>query len=388
MRDDILIENKGLRVTVLIARIIVGLLFIFSGLVKANDPLGLSYKMQEFFEVWGMSFFNEYTLFMALAMNSFEIIAGVAVLIGAGMRFFSWLLLILIIFFTFLTGYALLSGKIKTCGCFGDCLPLSPLQSFIKDLILLALIAFLFRFRKAISPGLRSGTGGTIIMIAALFCIVFQWYVLKHLPIVDCLPYKVGNNISEKMKIPQGALPDSFAINFRYKKEGKIVEFDMDHFPDDFNDSTYQFVDRTQKLVRQGTARAAITDFGLTSLSGNDTTAAILSQENYYVLFFLKDLESAKRRWEEEVPSVLALCKQKKIPFFVVSAVAELAQARFEEIPNIDSTQAHFLKCDATAIKTAARENPTYFVMQKANIVGKYAAADYKKAVDKLATLR
>src|SRR6266498_111114 len=116
-----------------IGRIIVGVLFIFSGLVKANDPLGLSYKMQEFFEVWGLSSLNDYTLALSLVMNIFEVLAGVAVIIGWRMKLFSWLLLLLIIFFTFLTGYAALSGKIKTCGCFGDCIPLTPTTSFIKD---------------------------------------------------------------------------------------------------------------------------------------------------------------------------------------------------------------------------------------------------------------
>src|SRR5918997_487631 len=101
-----------------ISRIIVGLLFIFSGLVKANDPLGLSYKMQEFFEVWGMHGLNEFTLAFSITMIAFEIIAGVAVLIGWKFRLFSWLLLLLILFFTFLTGYAVLSGKIRECGCF------------------------------------------------------------------------------------------------------------------------------------------------------------------------------------------------------------------------------------------------------------------------------
>src|ERR1700748_3841239 len=101
-----------------ITRIIVGVLFIFSGLVKANDPLGLSYKMQEFFEVWGWSALNHYTLAFAMVMNVFEVLAGVGVNSGCGLGLFSWLLLLLIIFFTFLTGYALFSGKIKTCGCF------------------------------------------------------------------------------------------------------------------------------------------------------------------------------------------------------------------------------------------------------------------------------
>src|SRR6195952_3249060 len=135
-----------------IARIIVGILFIFSGLVKANDPLGLSYKMQEFFEVWGWSFFNDFTLSFSILMIAFEIIAGVAVLLGWRMKLFSWLLLLLIIFFTFLTGYAVLSGKIRTCGCFGDCIPLTAVQSFTKDLILTALILFIFAVRNKVKP--------------------------------------------------------------------------------------------------------------------------------------------------------------------------------------------------------------------------------------------
>src|SRR6201990_1400020 len=138
-----------------ISRIIVGVLFIFSGLIKANDPLGLSYKMQEFFEVWGLNGFNNYTLTLSIVMNVFEVLAGVAVIVGWRMKLFSWLLLLLIIFFTFLTGYALFSGKIKTCGCFGDCLPLTPAQSFGKDIFLLILILILFANNKKIRSALR-----------------------------------------------------------------------------------------------------------------------------------------------------------------------------------------------------------------------------------------
>ena len=127
-----------------VIRFIVGIPFIFSGLVKANDPLGLSYKMQEFFEVWGWQGLDDYTLLLSILMIAFEIIAGIAVIIGWQLRVFSWLLLVLIIFFTFLTGYALFSGKIRTCGCFGDCIPLTADQSFIKDIILLLMILFLF----------------------------------------------------------------------------------------------------------------------------------------------------------------------------------------------------------------------------------------------------
>src|ERR1700759_1157634 len=139
-----------MKILVNLARIIVGVLFIFSGLVKANDPLGLSYKMQEFFEVWNFHWLDSFTLIFSIVMIVFEIVAGGAILLGWRMKLFSWLLLLLIIFFTFLTGYAFLSGKVRECGCFGDCIPLTAGESFTKDLILLLLILFLFACRDRI----------------------------------------------------------------------------------------------------------------------------------------------------------------------------------------------------------------------------------------------
>lgn len=144
-----------MKTTLWIIRWIVGLLFIFSGLIKVNDPMGLSYKMQEFFEVLNLHFLNNYALAFSLGMNVFEVLAGVAVIIGWRMKLFSWLLLLLIVFFTFLTGFALFSGKIKTCGCFGDCIPLTAAQSFGKDLILFLLIFILVIAHKKITPSLK-----------------------------------------------------------------------------------------------------------------------------------------------------------------------------------------------------------------------------------------
>src|SRR5215207_3762487 len=143
-----------MKLVISIARVIVGVLFIFSGLIKANDPLGLSYKMQEFFEIWGWNSLNDFTLALSVMMIAFEIIAGVAVLLGWKMNLFSWLLLLLTLFFTFLTGYALFSGKVRECGCFGDCIPLSAQQSFSKDLVLLLLILLIFANRHHIKHAL------------------------------------------------------------------------------------------------------------------------------------------------------------------------------------------------------------------------------------------
>jgi uncharacterized membrane protein YphA (DoxX/SURF4 family) len=324
-----------MKILLWVIRIVVGVLFIFSGLIKANDPSGLSYKMQEFFEVWKMSFLDNYTLAFALIMNAFEIVAGVAIILGWRMRLFSWLLLLLIIFFTFLTGYALFSGKIKTCGCFGDCIPLTPKQSFIKDLVLLLLIVFIFIKKDVITPLFRGVTGTILIAMSILFCIVSQWYVLHHLPIIDCLGFKKGNNIIEKMKVPEGAVADSFVIKFKYQKSGKDVVFDADSFPEDFNDSTYKFVERVQELVRPGTAAAPITDFVLTGEAGEDTTLSVLNQEGYYVMLMIKDANNAESNWSENAKKVSGICTAKKLPFFVVTSTTDAAQEQLPATENL-----------------------------------------------------
>ena len=356
-----------------IIRWVVGLLFIFSGLIKANDPLGLSYKMQEFFEAWGMQSFNDFTLTLSLIMNVFEVLAGVAIIVGWRRKLFTWLLLLLIIFFTFLTGYAVFSGKIKTCGCFGDCLPLTPIQSFLKDVVLLLLILVLFVNRNKIRYSLKGFAAPLILIITIVVISGFQSYVLANLPVIDCLPYKKGNNLIEQMKVPEGAVPDSFAITFKYKKNGKILEFDADHFPEDFDDS-YEYIDRFDKLVRKGNATPAISDFNLETLSGNDTTQALLETPEYVLVFTQNFINWQKQ--EDEFNKLKSVCEQKNVPVFIVTSSPDAAK-------NI-ADDAHILRCDNTVIRTAARANPTYMLMQEANIIAKESYKNVDKLINKL----
>jgi uncharacterized membrane protein YphA (DoxX/SURF4 family) len=242
-----------MKASVTLVRIIVGVLFIFSGLIKANDPLGLAYKMDEYFAVWHMDWASTYSLVLSITMNVFEIVAGIALLLGYQAKLFTWLLLLLIIFFTFLTGYAVLSGKIKTCGCFGDCIPLKAHQSFIKDLILLVLIIFLFIKKEWIKPLLPTRISLFLVLFFTGFFAFGQISVLKNLPYVDCLPYAKGKNLLEQMQTPPGSVPDSTVVVFTYNKQGAEIKFDADHFPADFNDSLYKYTGRETVVVRQGT---------------------------------------------------------------------------------------------------------------------------------------
>ncbi|HYH15235.1 MAG TPA: BT_3928 family protein, partial [Flavisolibacter sp.] len=278
-----------MRKAVTVTRFFVGILFILSGLIKANDPLGLSYKMQEFFEVWNASlgpssflvslftYLHQHSLTLSIVMIALEIMTGVALLLGWQKKLILNTLFFLIIFFTFLTAYAYWSGKFKNCGCFGDCLPISPLTSLIKDVVLLGMIVFLLAGQRFINPVTTRTNINFALTISLLVTIGLQWYVLNYLPIADCLPFKKDNNIAEQMKIPANAVQDSFAMKFIYEKGGQRFEFGPEELPADL--SNYKFIDRIQKLIRKGNAEPPIKGFTLIGYTGTDSTSAILNQE-------------------------------------------------------------------------------------------------------------
>lgn len=377
-----------MKAAVTIARFMVGTLFILSGLVKANDPLGLSYKMQEFFEVWRASISNTsfladvfsylhvHSLALSIVMITLEIITGVALLIGWRKKLILNTLLILIVFFTFLTAYAYGSGKFKNCGCFGDCLPITPLTSFIKDLILLGLILFLLVKQRYITPLAHSKSSITILIGSLLATILFQWYTLNYLPIADCLPFKKGNNIVEQMRIPANAIQDSFAMKFIYERGGKRFEFAPEELPADL--ATYKFIDRTQKLIRKGNAEPLIKGFTLIGSSGADSTTAILNTPTC-LLLFAESFSSS--HWITQFKQLATEAQKKSIPLYVVTSELEAGHILLQEngLTNIP-----VFSCDNTAVRTAARTNPTIFLIKKGTIIAKKSFRQMDKIIPSL----
>ncbi|MBS1607774.1 MAG: DoxX family membrane protein [Bacteroidetes bacterium] len=381
-----------------ITRIIVGVLFIFSGLVKANDPLGLSYKMQEFFEIWNeglmkssfflahtlvnlFDFFHSHSLALSVIMIAFEIIAGVALLLGWRMKLFSWLLLLLIIFFTFLTGYAFLSGKFKNCGCFGDCLPITPLTSFLKDVLLTLLIFFLFYHRNKIKPLFAAKTSIIAMLVITVFSFGIQWYALSYLPFKDCLPFKVGNNIPEQMKMPANAIPDSTVITFIYQKDGKNVEFTADKFPADFSADKYKYIDRVDKVIRKGiNNEPPIKGLSFSGITDEDSTMTILN-EPYSVLLFDENFETPVKDWQNGFLKVYGEIKKKNIPVYIITTAIDAARK------NLDNTALSgipVLKCDYTVIRTAARTKPAMYLLKEGTVLNKWSYKRFADAVPDL----
>lgn len=361
-----------------VSRILVGLLFIFSGLVKANDPLGLAYKMQEFFDAWNWHGWSDYTLSLSVTMIGFEILAGVALLLGWQMRLFSRLLLLLMLFFLFLTSYVLFSGKIKACGCFGDCIPLTPRQTFTKDIILLVLILFIYRYRNAVQPVFSPGASLFLLLGTVIFCIWLQVHVLRHLPYLDCLPFKPGNNLVEKMQVPADAIPDSVAMSFIYEKGGKRYTFAASELPADPAKEGYTYVDRVEVVVREGkNNEPPIKDFFLRNAAGDDTTLAVLQHPGSYYILFRKDFdEQPSGPWVHEVDRIAGLAAREHIPFIVITGQRDRADELFNQQMHLDLP---IYTCDVTAIKTAARTNPCIFRMNGPVVQAKWGFADFGK---------
>ena len=353
------------------SRWIVGLLFIFSGLIKANDPLGLSYKMQEFFEAWHISFLNSLSLSSSIAMNILEVVAGVAIIVGWKSKFFSRLLLMLIVFFTFLTSYVLFSGKITACGCFGDCVPLTPIQTFTKDIILLILILFIAIKQDQIKSYFNQKISVYLILSSMIFTSFFQWYSLQHLPILDCLPYKKGNNILQQMQPPPNSISDSIAIFYTYERNGEIIKIDASSFPDDFDSTYIQVGDEERVVLRKGNNTPKVVDFTLCKLGTNENIATqIFSQEKEYVLIFVKKFPNDPTKinsflkWE-----IIQELKNKGFKIYIVTSDVSIGR-------NLILQDIEFLKLDGTVLKTAARGNPTFFLMNGATIKNKLSATD------------
>jgi hypothetical protein len=306
-------------------------------------------------------------------MIALEIVAGVALLIAWKKRFILWMLLVLIVFFTILTGYAYLSGKFTNCGCFGDCLPITPLTSFIKDIVLLLMILFLLIGQRYIQPLFRSRVQIAILSLSLVLSLGLQWYVLNYLPIADCLPFKKGNNIAEQMKPPPGSRPDSVVIKYIYEKEGKRYEWAAEELPADY--SSYKYIDRIDKVVRKGNADPAVKGFSLIGISGEDSTDAVLHQDKALLIYAM---DFSRPQWVKQTAKLLEAAKKQNLPVYVVSPNATEGIHAFSAA---GITGVQFFNTDFTISRTVARTTPTILVLKKGTIVNKFSKKDIDRAV-------
>jgi len=347
-----------------IARVLVGVLFIFSGFIKLNDPLGFSYKLQEYFspEVLGLEFLVPFSLVIAIVLVIFELVLGIMLLIGYLPKFTVWSLLLMIGFFTFLTFYSAYFNKVTDCGCFGDAIPLTPWQSFYKDIVLLLLILILFVNRKMIAPVLNPISHRWIIFLSFMLCFWFGYHVLMHLPVLDFRAYKVGNNIQELMKVPADAPKGVSEYKWTFNNNGEEV---MVTTHGSYPNEPGEFIGVETKIIKEGYV-PLIQDFQI-EVDGENITDEILDAEKLFMIVAY-DLSHTE---EEGFTAIQKLAREAKEKGYEVVGLTASNEADQQEIKNKFNLDFKFYQVDKKALQTIVRANPGLLVLKDATITQK-----------------
>ncbi len=350
-----------MKLLVTISRLFVGVLFIFSGLIKLNDPIGFSFKLEEYFSVTVLDIplLEPYALVIAIFVVIFEVLLGVFLLIGYKPKFTVWSLLGMIVFFTFLTFYSAYFNKVTDCGCFGDAIKLTPWESFTKDIILLVFIIILFIGVKHIKPILSKLGLTAVSLLSFILCLGFVYHVLMHLPSKDFRPYKIGNNIQEKMTVPEDAPKAIIEYNWKFNVNGKekIIT----------TSGSYPTVDGEYVGVETKTIQEAyeppIHDFSM-ERNGQDFTQELLNEENLIVIVSY-NLARAEDDGLNKLKTMANMATKKgyKVIGLTASGPEEQQQVSKQYELNFD-----FYFCDETALKTIVRSNPGILELDKGTI--------------------
>ena len=348
-----------------ISRIIVGVLFIISGFIKLNDPLGFSYKLQEYFstDVLNIPFLEPYALVISVFVVVLEVVLGVFLLIGYKKKFTIWMLLGMIVFFTFLTFYSAYFEKVKDCGCFGDALKLTPWESFTKDVILLVFILILFVGQKYIKPIFKTLPNSIIALLSFVVSLWFAYHVLMHLPSIDFRAYKIGNNLSDEMAIPENAAKPIIEYTWTFKVNGEEKEFITNGSYPEVPDGEYVGVET--KEIDSGYI-PSIQDFTIES-NEEDLTTHFLEKDNLVVVA-MYNIYNSENEGLQKLKSFTDNTIKKGYTVIGLSASGEEAkqQLKLDYSLNFD-----IYLCDEKVVKTIVRSNPGIVVLKKGTVVNK-----------------
>jgi len=340
-----------MKILVALSRIFVGVLFIISGLIKLNDPLGFSYKLEEYFsaDVLNIEFLIPYALGISVIVVVFEVVLGVFLLLGYKPKFTIWSLLVMIVFFTFLTFYSAYFDKVKDCGCFGDALKLTPWESFTKDIVLLFFVFILVIGLKHIKPVFSKLPTTVLALLSFVFSLWFGYHVLMHLPTKDFRAYKIGNNIAEGMRIPDDAPKAIQEYTWTFNINGKEKEIVTNgSYPN--VDGKYLSVET--KVIKEG-YQPPVLDFSIET-DDEDLTDQFLSEDNLIVIISY-NLEKIEKEGALKLKSVTDEAVKNGYKVIGLTASGNDVKQRINEAYNLDFD---WYLCDEKALKTVVRSNP------------------------------
>ena len=359
-------EKNHKKVIVEISRVVLGLVFIFSGFVKAVDPWGSAYKIVDYFEAFEFTELNPFAIPLAFFQIAVEFGVGVCLLAGIYRRINSILALAIMLFMTPLTLYIAIANPVQDCGCFGDALVVSNWQTFYKNIFLLTAAIFVFLWYRLITPFFTIGTRFSAALWIYLFIVGVSCYCIYYLPILDFRPYKVGVNIPEKMEFPENAEPHRYETLLIYSKDGKQKKFTIHNYPQD--DDTWTFVDSEPRLIKKG-YEPPIHDFSITNDEGDDITDIVLSNPSYTFLLIAYKLGIAKDANVDKINDIYDFSQIKGYDFYAITSSLQ------DEIQEwIENTGAEYPFCtmDEITLKTIIRSNPGLLLIKDGTIINKW----------------
>lgn len=367
------------RTICLIAQIIVGCTFIFSGLMKGIDPMGTAIKISEYGAVFGVPVSDGMATLLAVGLNVLEGVLGISLVLGVTPRLTSWLALVLISGMTLLTLYIAINNPVKDCGCFGDAIKISNTATFIKNLILLPLTILLWIKRSRWARTLDEGWDLTLIVVSTLLLINFNLYPLRHLPVIDFRPYKVGSDLKEL--VLTGGSEGEYEYFFVYEKDGKERTFSMSELEE--IDDTWTFVRDETKVIKEPVLPAG-SDFVLLREDGSNAMEQIADDKGQALLLITPDFDKIPRKYLERVLDFQEKSKEKI--YLVISNAHNL----WDEERNKPYEHAfrEVLFLDHTTAKTVIRTNPGLVVVDEGKIVRKLSGNDFRKEMKRDAFIK
>ena len=361
-------SQRLLKMTVNLCRIIVALTFIFSGFVKAIDPIGLQYKLQDYLGAIGIPGFlpDWMLLIMAVLLAAVEFCMGIFLLFAIQRRLISKLIVVFMSIMTLITVWLVVANPVKDCGCFGDALHLTNTETLVKNIILLGCSIVIMRRPLAMFRFISESNQWIVINYTIVFIFVSSGLSLYYLPLFDFRPYRIGTNIPRGMEIPKDAEQPQFETTFIMEKGGQRKEFTLNDYPD----STWKFIDSKTVQVKEGYI-PPIHDFSVADRkTGKDLTDSVLRHKGYTFLLIAPYLERADDSNFGDIDQLYEYAQTYNIPFYCLTASTAKAIQRWRDITGAEYP---FCITDETTLKTIVRSNPGLLLLKDGTIINKWS---------------
>ena len=368
------VGDTFIKLIVVLARVLFGITFIFSGFVKAIDPMGFTYKIEDYLISFHLAQFVPLALTFALALILLEFLLGVFILLGIYRKWTTSLAVLFMIVMTPLTLYIALANPVEDCGCFGDALIISNWSTFYKNIVLLAFAIILLIYRRQITPFYSKQTKHYVLAFVLLFFLAFSFYNMVYLPILDFRPYKVGSNIQANMAdIGDGDVYDNIYV---YEKDGVSKEFTEENYP--WEDSTWTFVELKSELIKEGD-KPLVEDFSIILyqkdsnemfVKTDDITHDVLSKPQSFLvvstsLYKISDKSMLK------LHSLANYAEKNAINMYIVTSSDESVIKEWDE--KLGGPYVNYASMDELTLKTIVRSNPGILMLKEGTIQAKWS---------------